>query len=66
MQFEPYKDIPVWLGVLSVILGLALTIALGKYVAWRDARNREMQKTITFETEPARRKVHEQVLVRSK
>jgi hypothetical protein len=66
MEFEPYKDIPVWLGVLSCIAGLAITIAMGKYVAWRDARKKEMQAKIVFEAQPARGKVHEQVLVRSK
>jgi hypothetical protein len=65
MQYAPYTDIPAWLGVLSCIAGLAITIAMGKYVARREAKKREMQAKIIFEAEPAGGKVHEEVLVRT-
>jgi uncharacterized protein YneF (UPF0154 family) len=36
-------DIPVWLGILLFIAGLAITVAMGKYVARREKRRSEME-----------------------
>ena len=31
-------DIPTWLGILMFIVGLAMTVAMGKWVARREQR----------------------------
>ena len=31
-------DVPTWLGILMFIVGLAITVAMGKYVARREQR----------------------------
>jgi len=31
-------DIPVWLGILSFIVGLAIVVAMGKWVASRERK----------------------------
>ena len=36
-------DVPTWLGILMFIVGLAMTIALAKFVVWRDRRRKEQE-----------------------
>ena len=36
-------DVPVWMGILMFIAGLAMTIALAKFVVWRDRRTEEKE-----------------------
>ena len=36
-------DIPAWLGILMFIAGIAITIAMAKYMAGREKRRNEMQ-----------------------
>jgi CHASE1-domain containing sensor protein len=36
-------DIPTWLGILLFIAGLALTVAMAKYVARREKRTSAMK-----------------------
>ena len=36
-------DIPTWMGVLMFIVGLAITVAMGKYVARRNRRSEEIK-----------------------
>jgi multisubunit Na+/H+ antiporter MnhF subunit len=36
-------DIPTWLGILMFIVGLAMTVALAKYVARRNRRREEIK-----------------------
>jgi len=31
-------DVPVWMGILMFIVGLAITVAMAKYVARREQR----------------------------
>jgi hypothetical protein len=60
-----YADIPAWLGILSFIVGLAITVAMGKYAARHEERRREMRAKVMFETQPAGGKLQEEILVRS-
>jgi hypothetical protein len=43
MQYAQYTDIPVWVGVLSILLGLAMTVAMGKWAAHRERRRKEIE-----------------------
>ena len=36
-------DIGPWIGTLSLLVGLAMTIALAKFVVWRDRRRKEQE-----------------------
>ena len=36
-------DIGPWIGTLSLIVGLAMTIALAKFVVWRDRKRKEQE-----------------------
>lgn len=36
-------DVPTWLGVLMFIIGLAITVAMGKWVAHRERRRNEIK-----------------------
>lgn len=36
-------DIPAWLGILMLIAGLAITVALAKYMARRERKRNEMK-----------------------
>ena len=36
-------DIGPWIGTLSFIVGLAMTIALAKFVVWRDRKRKEQE-----------------------
>ena len=36
-------DVPVWMGILMFIAGLAITIAMAKYVARREKRRSAMK-----------------------
>ena len=36
-------DIPTWLGILMFIAGLAITVAMGKWVASREKRRNPMK-----------------------
>jgi CHASE1-domain containing sensor protein len=36
-------DVPVWMGILMFIAGLAITIAMAKYVASREKRRSAMK-----------------------
>ena len=60
-----YTDIPAWLGVLSFIVGLAITIAMGKYAARHEERRRAMRAKVVFEAQPAGGKLQKEILVRS-
>ena len=36
-------DVGPWIGTLMFIVGLAMTIALAKFVVWRDRRREEKE-----------------------
>ena len=36
-------DIGPWIGTLSFIVGLAMTIAMAKFVVWRDRKRKEQE-----------------------
>ena len=41
---QPQKaDVGPWIGTLMFIVGLAMTIALAKFVVWRDRRTEEKE-----------------------
>ena len=35
-------DVPTWLGILMFIVGLAMTVAMGKWVAHREKKRSEI------------------------
>jgi hypothetical protein len=36
-------DVGPWIGTLMCVVGLAMTIALAKFVVWRDRRRKEKE-----------------------
>ena len=36
-------DVPTWLGILMIIVGLAMTVAMAKWVAHREKKRSEIK-----------------------